>query len=490
MRDLPAVFSVGGHGREHSGHRARTRGRAVPSSAVTHDRAIAATGVPVAVIGAGIAGLVTAYELEQRGYRVVILEGSRRIGGRIYSHRFGGDADSPVAELGAMRIPAGHTYTMGYIATLGLSDELRPFHSLLADENAYLGTPTGYRRLRDAPAALLAELRRRHSVDAYREETLLFAARLSLIVDAIAPPAQRESLRRDLGARLLDLVERIDLRPYLADRDGGRIDLHGLFVAFPHLRAACGGDLNTFLDDILTETSPDLVRVRGGMARIVERLARRLRAPILLGREVVGLSVKPDGVAIEVRAGGRTVVHHREHVVCTVPLPLLRRMRLRGFTDDKLDVIHKVQYVPATKVAFHCREPFWEHEGISGGASCSGGRIRQTYYPAVDGDRALGAVLLASYTIGDDAEVLGRLPAPQRHAAVLAELAEMHPRLRSPGMVLDAVSVAWGGNRWSGSGCSVRWGKNPTEYEKERSAVARPIGSLYFAGEHCSSAPA
>jgi monoamine oxidase len=164
-------------------------------------------------------------------------------------------------------------------------------------------------------------------------------------------------------------------------------------------------------------------------------------------------------------------------------------MRLCGFAD-KLDIIRNVQYVPATKVAFHCREPFWEREGIGGGASCAGGQVRQTYYPDVDGDRALGAVLLASYTIGDDAEVLGRMPASQRHAAVLAELTRMHPQLCSPGMIVDAASMAWGRNRWSGSGCSVRWGKNAAEREDERLAVARPVGPLFFAGEHCSSAPA
>ncbi|MFC7483596.1 flavin monoamine oxidase family protein [Luedemannella flava] len=129
-------------------------------------------------------------------------------------------------------------------------------------------------------------------------------------------------------------------------------------------------------------------------------------------------------------------------------------------------------------------------EGISGGASFSGGSVRQTYYPAIDGDRALGAVLLASYTIGDEAEQWGQMPAHQRHAAVLSELSRMHPQLGSPGMVLGAVSLAWGRNKWSGSGCSVRWGKTLAEQEEERQAVARPVGPLFFAGEHCSTAPA
>lgn len=52
------------------------------------------------VVGAGMAGLAAARELEAVGYRVTVLEGSRRIGGRIYTSR---DLGLPV-ELGASRI--------------------------------------------------------------------------------------------------------------------------------------------------------------------------------------------------------------------------------------------------------------------------------------------------------------------------------------------------------------------------------------------------
>jgi hypothetical protein len=389
-----------------------------------------------------------------------------------------------------MRIPTKHRHTMEYISRLGLAGEVRPFKSLLADENTFLQASTGYVRLREAPQALLEGLRRSLSHNGYREETLLFGARLSLIVDATAPPALREGLRRALETELLDLADSLDLRPYLGEGGTGQMDLHAVFAAHPQLQAACRGDLASFLDDILTETSSELVRVRGGMSRIVQRLARRIRGRILRGREVMSLDVRPDGVVMRVREGGRIVSRHSAYVVCTVPFPVLRRMHLNGFSEDKLDAIRQAEYVSATKVAFHCREPFWEGAGITAGASCSGGRIRQTYYPCADGDPALGAVLLASYTIGDDADLLGRLPSAARYASILVELAEMHPELLRPGMVLNAASAAWGQHRWTRGGCSVRWGKDDAACEQERMRVARPQGTLFFAGEHCSSTPA
>src|SRR6476619_3949610 len=46
-------------------------------------------GKTIAVLGAGVAGLCTAYELDRAGYDVVVLEASRRIGGRSLTLRRG-----------------------------------------------------------------------------------------------------------------------------------------------------------------------------------------------------------------------------------------------------------------------------------------------------------------------------------------------------------------------------------------------------------------
>ncbi len=47
-------------------------------------------GRSVVILGAGVAGLVSAYELTQAGYRVTVLEARDRIGGRAWTIR-GGD---------------------------------------------------------------------------------------------------------------------------------------------------------------------------------------------------------------------------------------------------------------------------------------------------------------------------------------------------------------------------------------------------------------
>lgn len=82
-----------------------------------------AHGTEVAIVGAGIAGLVAAYELMKLGLKPVVYEASR-MGGRLRSQPFEG-GQGVIAELGGMRFPASSTAFYHYVNLLGL--QTRPF---------------------------------------------------------------------------------------------------------------------------------------------------------------------------------------------------------------------------------------------------------------------------------------------------------------------------------------------------------------------------
>ncbi|QKW32436.1 FAD-dependent oxidoreductase (plasmid) [Nocardiopsis flavescens] len=442
------------------------------------------------MLGAGIAGLVAAYELERLGYAVEILEAGSRLGGRIHTHRFGSGSQVPYVELGAMRVPAEHHHTLHYIDELGLTGRLRRFETLLSNEENYLATGMGHLRRRDASPVIIEEFQKKFADHRYSDSTILFGAWLSTLANAISPTVFRANLDDAINHELLGLIEGIDLTPYLRGGTDVRVDLHTFFSDHTHLRNGSSGRLARFLHDIINETSPELVRLEGGMDQMVHRLANRIRGPIKFGQEVIDIDLREDHALLHVREGGHVIVHRRDRVLCTLPFSVLRRFRLPGFSTEKKRIISEITYWSATKVAVHCREAFWEGEGITGGASFGGGRIRQMFYPPKGENTPAGAVLLASYTMGGDADVLGRMPIEERHTVVLEEAAAIHPQLRTPGMVRGVVSAVWGQDPLSQGAGVTRWGKDTRECERERQLASAPEGCVHFAGEHCSSTPA
>src|SRR5262245_19529522 len=87
-------------------------------------------GTEVAIIGAGIAGLLTAFELMKLGLKPVVYEAGR-LGGRLRSVPFEG-AEGVIAELGAMRFPVSSTTFYHYLGLAGL--ETRPFPNPRSEE--------------------------------------------------------------------------------------------------------------------------------------------------------------------------------------------------------------------------------------------------------------------------------------------------------------------------------------------------------------------
>ena len=86
-------------------------------------------GTEVAIIGAGISGLICAYELLKLGLKPVVYEAAQ-LGGRLRSQAFEG-ADGIIAELGGMRFPVSSTAFYHYVDRLGLDS--RPFPNPLTE---------------------------------------------------------------------------------------------------------------------------------------------------------------------------------------------------------------------------------------------------------------------------------------------------------------------------------------------------------------------
>jgi monoamine oxidase len=446
----------------------------------------------ITILGAGIAGLVAAYELEKLGHQVEILEGSPRIGGRVWTHRFGSGADAPYGELGAMRIHKEHQHTLHYVRELGLSDKLCKFITVFEEHKALINIQGKIFRIEDAARSFDRHYQGIFLATQYRDRTRHFAAWLKTIVDAIAPGDLRASFDRDLESHLMAELDCLDLEPYFS-ADGDTVNFHKFIKENPGFRDRCSKPLAIFLSDILVETSDDLLQLNGGMEQLIDRLATAITATIKCDREVVALAARSDSVEVSWLENGKLQTSNCDYVLCTIPFSVLKKLELTGFDDRKLASIHNTVYCPATKTILHCAEAFWEQEGIGGGASLGGEGIQQIYYPSIESHPDRGSVLLASYTIGKDSEHLDVMSDPQRCFYVRDWIGQIHPAINTPGTIVDAATMAWGNYRWSNGGCTIPWGGDLAD-ELDRALqyleAARPLNRLFFAGEHCSRFPA
>jgi monoamine oxidase len=423
----------------------------------------------VVVIGAGMAGLVAALELKERGHDVLVLEAQNRVGGRVYTLRC--FAPGLYAEAGAMRIPHSHELVLGYCERFGL--ELRPF---------VMGNPKGLayvhgQRLTMEEAARephrfefeLADHERGRSCDTLWEEAI---GDLRALVEADAEAGWERIVREFDECSLYEFLQ-------LKGWSDGAIEYYGVMN---FLEADMHGACLEVLREDLGRAYVGTQEIAGGMDRLPEALYRELAEEVRFGAEVHALDQDSESVTVYYKTQGARFSVCADYAVCTVPFSILRTIEcLKPFSHGKRRAIRQLNYAASTKVLFQVRNRFWESDdGIYGGATVTDLPVRRLNYPTPDPATSRG-VLLASYTWSQDALQWGAMDVETRLEEALEDVACIHPRIRDE--YETGASHAWYGDRWArGAFASFEAGQQT----KLHAHIVEPEGRFHFAGEHCS----
>ncbi len=474
----------------------------------------------VVILGAGMAGLVAAYELLKLGNTVEILEASGGAGGRVHTHHF---KDGSYAELGAMRVPITHDYTHHYIAEMGLRGKLITFINNV--ENGFWDIHDVITRQTDV-AGIYQHYRLSDAFRKLPSGGAIFGFLMDNFIEGLTEDEKRMMFDGVAGTRLLQLLSGTSLGEFLVRSAGEEVqDVIGVFTS---LDVWWDKALSMYLRDEMVGTGSCLQTLEGGMSQLPDALFDKVKEHVTFNREVVRIELLERGVQVTTKTPdqeGTETTRQYDYVLCTIPFSVLRRLDLEHLSYEKMSAIRGMTYANATKVALDCRERFWQNgpHPILGGSSTSDHIQRQTYYPmdhlpvtkpllrqaerpTVEGARfrrpsihtatpqpappmallksaePMPGALLGAYCWDQDARRVGARWNDGRAQGVLAHVCRVQPQLR--GLVGDHASVDWEQYRWT-AGAFVML--KPNELERFYPAAIRPEGRLYFAGEHCST---
>lgn len=428
----------------------------------------------VAVIGAGMAGLVAAHELLRAGHDPILLEAQSRVGGRILTLRepF---ADGLFAEAGAMRIPASHQLTMAYVNAFGLPTA--PFTA---------SNPKGFylfngqkRRIEQAHPDLGGLGFELQGEERQRPIMAMWEAAIQPLADALAADGDQAWSSITANHDQYSVREFLELQGW----SEGAIELFGLLANY---EALMNSSFLELLREELGGFYRDLIYLDGGMDQLPHSFLPSVGSRIRYGARMVAIDQSGQGVTVHCRNESGRFSVEADYAILTVPFPVLRHVEvLQPFSRAKQRAIRQLHYDASAKVFLQTSRRFWEEDdGIFGGGSVTDLAIRNLFYP--DHGRPTGrGILLASYTWSEDAQRWGSLPEHERLTQAIENVAEIHPQIVD---TFEAgASKMWHDDEFAGGAFALF---DPGQQSLLHDAVMQPEGRLHFAGEHTSLAHA
>ncbi|WP_327064289.1 FAD-dependent oxidoreductase [Kitasatospora sp. NBC_01250] len=456
----------------------------------------------VAVIGAGVAGLVCAYELQRCGFQVVLYERSRQPGGRVRTHRFW---DGTHADLGAMRIPGNHHCVLHYVSRFGL--RTRPFVN--ANPSAYYHLRGHRVRARDVHA-LFPEFALR---DAEKQApTRLLDRLLGAVWETLTTGQKRRVLEGHWDDPALDRLISVSLWQFVHENlSQDAWDLVGHASGLAHYEQS---SLLEVLVDYFGLFHAGQLELVDGMDSLTRAFVRALRPRTLqLSTNISELVLTGEGVLVRGRRMDHPTTEQVDFVVCCVPAPALDQITfLPGLPHPQRHAVRGISYASSSKSLLHLTRRRWEsQDGIFGGGSFTDLPIQQCWYPSdnarpvrdgADGSATLRwvaqdprrseepSVLLGAYLWGANARRAAALPPADRDRLVLACLEQLHPGI---GDDVDDI-VHWNWDEQVGMGGGAFAHLPPGEHTRYLTVLGspHPVGDprIFFAGEHLSGAHA
>lgn len=398
-------------------------------------------GSKVLVLGAGLSGLVVAYELGRAGYDCHVLEARDRVGGLSWTVRRGSEhtelnGESQVCSfdegqyinVGPWRIPYSHTGVLNYCRQLGVPLQIfvnESDSSFFYYEGAAAGALANTRvRLREVKADLVG----------YTNELLVKAIEQRQLDLPLTAEDRERFVNYLVSQGYLDSSSHV-YKAFDNRGEGQPYDFDAL------VRSGFGSRMRSIAAREGTAAAPMFQPV-GGMDQLPKAFERSIGPRgITLNAEVQAVHQHEQGVAVVWRdtKSGRTSERRADYVVVCMPLSVVAGIDI-DVSPEMKQAIKAVPYSDSAKVGLQMKRRFWEEdEQIFGGHLYTNLPLGEFSYPSNDYFSRKG-VLLGLYANGPIGDLSTR-PIHDRVEHVLTNASKVHPQIRDE--FESAYAVWW-----------------------------------------------
>jgi monoamine oxidase len=442
---------------------------APPETGRTSSNTFKSSQPTIAILGGGMAGLNCAYQLKKAGYRSSVYEGSKRIGGRMWTEK-GVVAPSLTTELGGEFIDTEHKDMLKLCHEFGLPllDTLAPAEASFLRDSFYINgrfyteeeVIMAFAPYQKRIAADIRSLPAVMTFEQHNPQTLYF--------DNLSITAYLDSI--GMTGFLRTGIEGAYLTEYgLENNLQSSINFLYLFSA------------NTAQGFQVFGSSDERYKVKGGNQQITDALYNQVKEDVKTDHLLVRIKEAATGYVLTFDTAGGTISVKADMVVCTIPFSVLRDIDLQVTLPTwKTNAIQHLGYGTNAKLFLGFSSRVWRQYGHSA-YMFSNAAIQTGWDNSQLQEGTAGGFTV--YQGGLKGLQLGAGSPQSQAPQFVAQLEKMWPG-SATAYTNVAKRIQWPDYRFAkGSYACYKTG----QYTSIRGAEIKAVGNLFFAGEHCSS---